>query len=167
MNRSSRTLGSLGTTLASALLSACTIFILFSARQTDADLPVPRGHGAISHDVLIDGVLAKEGTGWLIRVTAHNPGDRARHCRIDAKLMRIENNVMSRVIAVPQAIWNTSVALNVSSKGDSDQKLTVPTDIARRVREPQEPKKGGNIPLVRESFSVRLEADCSDSNHLI
>jgi hypothetical protein len=159
---------SVGTPLASAVFSACVVFLLFGARLTDAGPAVPRAHGAVAADVSVDGRLVKEGGGWAIQFRALNASARSERCTVAASLTRTVDRPMSRVIRTPEEIWTSSVALTVPASGESVEKLQIPADIAKQIEDPQAgiqkaAKAETGEPAVTAWFGVRFSTECAQA----
>jgi hypothetical protein len=148
------------TLLVSAVFSACVVFLLFGARLTDAGPAVARAHGAVSADVSVDGGLVKEGHGWAIRFRAVNAGARIERCRVAASVMRSVDNPMARVRQAPQEIWSTSVTVTVPANSGSDEKLQIPTEVAKQITD-QTPARTVPTMARTESYGVHFATQCA------
>lgn len=149
--------------LRSAVLAACAAFLLLGARPIDAGPGAPRRHASLSGDVQVDGDLAREGAGWVIRLRAANPGGAAQRCSVKASLTSLRFNPMARALPRPQVLWSSAVALLLPAGGESARTLPVPDEMAARIREPEPPGKDDPAALmtVTETFGVALDARCA------
>ena len=122
-----RSHGFFGTTAGAAAISACLVLVLFGSRPTNAGSGARQKHAAVSRDVAIDGQLAQEGEGWVIKLKAVNSGAKAQQCNVAAALTSVRSNMMSRAMPTPKTLWKSTVVVNVPASGASDeQTLQVP-----------------------------------------
>ncbi|HEY3450204.1 MAG TPA: hypothetical protein VGK67_27870 [Myxococcales bacterium] len=158
MNRSQSS-GFWGTAAASAVAGALMVLVVFGARPTNAGLPQKK-HAALAKDVTVDGMLTKEGDGWVIAIKAANSGSTEQRCELGTHLTSVRNSMMSRVPAMPKVVWQSTLAVTVPAGGQADQKLQVPDELAKRIAAAQVKPKKEEMFEARESFGVRIQASC-------
>ena len=159
-----RSHGFFGTTAGAAAISACLVLVLFGSRPTNAGSGARQKHAAVSRDVAIDGQLAQEGEGWVIKLKAVNSGAKAQQCNVAAALTSVRSNMMSRAMPTPKTLWKSTVVVNVPASGASDeQTLQVPAEFAKRLAAKGKAAKAQNAEEFqdRENINVRFQADCS------
>jgi hypothetical protein len=165
MIRTRHSFRSFGTLLTSAAFSACVVFLLFGARLTDAGPSVQRAHGAVAANVSVDGRLVREGDGWAIHFRAVNAGARAELCKVAASVTKTVDSPMSRVGRMSRGLWTSTVALTVPASGESVEKLQIPADIAKQIKEPPAgpPAKANNMMGRTEWFGVGFSTECAQA----
>lgn len=168
MERHRRSPGFFGTAALSAVLSALMVVVIFGAGTTNAGLQQKK-HAALAKEVTVDGTLAKESDGWVIKVKAANSGRTAQACNLGTALTSMRNSMMSRVPPTPRVVWKSTVAVNVPAGGEADQKVAVPADVAKRIDAAtakalaKKPAKDGELDVDfegTEHFNVRIQVRC-------
>jgi hypothetical protein len=158
-----RRTGFAGTLIASALLSAGLVLVVFGAQASDAD-GTPKKHAAKTRDVTFDGKLSLEDGIWVVKLRGANASARAQDCTVDATVTTVRNSMMARVAPVPTKAWESTVAMRVPASGEASQSLKLPENLAQRVAAKPAKSKAPdeNMFQTRETFGVRVKAQCEE-----
>jgi hypothetical protein len=154
--------------VSSAALAAFMVFAVFGATSTNA-VRSPKKHGVMEKEVTVDGQLVKTDDGWVIRLKALNAGSREQDCKVATALRSVTSYPMSRTEPTPTTLWKSTVAVHVPASGESEQDLSVPTKVAKQIKQTKKVRQDTEEEVPTTSYSVSLKANCDPkaSEHVI
>ncbi len=111
---------------AAGALGACLAFLAVAPAITDAGPEAAAPPAARAGPVRFEAELVHDGAATAVRIRARNAGDGAQGCRVRAAVVRERGNPMSRVLTMPEPVWNEAVALRVPARGEAVRTVQLP-----------------------------------------